>query len=62
MARKRRAESVAARMTRLRAQLPAEVVPRGVQPLNPGYFLVERIRTQARPKVKSAVRKQLESK
>ena len=49
-------------MTRLRAQLPAEVVPRGVQPLNPGYFLVERIRTQARPKVKSAVRKQLESR
>ena len=52
----RRPEMVRARFDRLLAKTPPlEPLP-GVQPLNPGHFLLERIRTRARPKLRAAKR------
>lgn len=45
-----RRDIVARRFKPLLARLPARDVVEGVQPLNPGYFTMERIRTEARPK------------
>lgn len=44
-------EIVAARVTRLVAGLAPVDHGEGVLPLNPGFFAMERVRMQARPKV-----------
>ena len=49
MAQSRR-EFVAARFKPLLDRLPVRDSVEGVQALNPGYFALEQIRTEARPK------------
>ena len=50
---------VAARVQRELERIGPEDRPEGVQPLNPGYFTMERIRTSSAPKQRNAVRAQL---
>ena len=49
-------EVVAARVRSKVAALSVVAALEGVQPLNPGYFLLERIRTEARAKDKRVQR------
>ena len=50
-----RREFVAARFKPLLDRLPARDPVEGVQALNPGYFALERIRTEARPKAPETI-------
>jgi len=50
---------VAERVAREVKRLGREKLPEGVQSLNPGFFLMQRIRAQGAPKQKSVVRAQL---
>lgn len=54
-----RRDLVARRIQPLLARLPARKPVEGVQVLNPGYFTLERIRTEARPKARAVVRQKL---
>lgn len=42
--------AVEQRVKKLLEQVPDDEAVEGVQPLNPGYFTIERFRMQARPK------------
>lgn len=53
-------ERVAERVQRL-ADVREAPVTEGVQPLNPGYFEIERMRTQSNPKERAAMRPVLRS-
>lgn len=52
-----RAKKVQARMKRVLAKLPTEELPEGVLPLNPGAFLLERLRGQKKGKRRKDVTK-----
>ena len=56
-----RQEQVAARFKPLLERQPVGEPVEGVQPLNPGYFALERIRTEARPKEHAALRTKMKS-
>ena len=47
-------ELVAGRLERRLKALPEADIPEGVQPLNPGFFLLERMRTQPGARAKQA--------
>ena len=55
----RQSETVAVRVKRKLGQLTVGAALEGVQPLNPGYFLMERMRTEARPKERRVQRQKL---
>lgn len=57
-----RRESVAKRFKPLLARLPVRDSVEGVQPLNPGYFTAERIRSEARPKLRAVRRTRMVGK
>ena len=59
---KSRRELVAARFKPLIDRLPAREPVEGVMPLNPGYFTVEAIRTEARPKERGAERPKMQGR
>ena len=50
---------VAERIKKERTRVGVDRPRTGVQPLNPGFFLLERIRAKGAPKARSAVRAQL---
>ncbi|MHB1087106.1 MAG: hypothetical protein ACYCZ0_05155 [Minisyncoccota bacterium] len=52
-------KEVAERIQREMERVGVGDMPEGVQPLNPGYFMLERIRALGAPKQRSAVRGQL---
>ena len=54
-------ERVRARMAAEMRQLPPQAMPEGVQPLNPGLLMIERIRANQQAKVRSVVRPVLKS-
>lgn len=54
-----RGEQVAARVRETLARLPEPEVVEGVQPLNPGYFTIERLRTEPLAKLRGTVRQPL---
>jgi hypothetical protein len=58
----RRSEIVAERSATRRAALKRLELPEGVQPLNPGYFERERMRTEAQPRATGKKRKKLRGK
>ena len=54
-----RGEQVAERVARELARLPEPEAVAGVQPLNPGYFTIERLRTEPLAKARDATRQTL---
>lgn len=56
---KKHNEKVAERIQREMKRVGLPELPEGVQPLNPGYFMLERIRDRGAVKERSAVRAQL---
>lgn len=54
-----RGEQVAERVARELARLPEPEAVEGVQPLNPGYFTIERLRTEPLAKSRDATRQTL---
>ena len=59
MKRSARGEQVEARVARELKRLPAVQLREGVQPLNPGYFTIERLRTEPLAKVRGNLRQPL---
>ena len=49
-------EKIAARVKHEIKRLPKEIVPEGVQLLNPGFFLMERVRANTGVKERATVR------
>lgn len=57
-----RTAAVTERVKRIIEQLPKQETVEGVMPLNEGFFLIERVRMESRPKPRDEQRQPLQDK